>query len=295
MSKCKHVVGVSLLTLSAILFFFNTSSQAAFLSSSGPDTLGDHSATENIKLNTFWLSGDGGNEGIYIDSSGMVGIGTTSPQVSLDVAGKHSYFGETAKLKIQDMDSYMAIQGTLANDDSSKKTIALNPWGGNVGINTTNTTNTLTLGAGGGTISIGRDVNTGNLDIYGGTNYTDGAYFKVTGNALNNDGGNSSAEFTIGEQAGAYPSSFRLFSYASGVWKYRLYIRGDSGNIGIGKLNPTVKFDIASSTVDTINVGGGHIVGLHSAPTDPSHAVPLGYLQDNYDSLFNLIPGGASS
>ncbi|MCB4790431.1 MAG: tail fiber domain-containing protein [Elusimicrobia bacterium] len=36
----------------------------------------------NIMLNNNWLSGDGGNEGIYIDSSGQVGIGTSSPNIA---------------------------------------------------------------------------------------------------------------------------------------------------------------------------------------------------------------------
>jgi len=78
MIKYKYVVGVTFLTLFSVLLFFINSSKAAFLSGSG-DNLGDHSATSNIKLNTFWLSGDGGDEGIYINSVGNVGIGTLAP------------------------------------------------------------------------------------------------------------------------------------------------------------------------------------------------------------------------
>ena len=39
------------------------------------DNLGNHTATANIQLGANWLSGDGGNEGIRVDSSGRVGIG----------------------------------------------------------------------------------------------------------------------------------------------------------------------------------------------------------------------------
>jgi len=39
-------------------------------SASGGDDMGSHSATQNIRLNTFWLSGDGDNEGIYVTSNG---------------------------------------------------------------------------------------------------------------------------------------------------------------------------------------------------------------------------------
>ena len=59
---------------------------AASGGSSG-DNLGNHTATQNIKLNGHWLSGDGGNEGVYIKSDGKVGIGSNNPLVSFDVNG----------------------------------------------------------------------------------------------------------------------------------------------------------------------------------------------------------------
>jgi len=39
---------------------------------SGGDNLGNHTATENIKLNNKYLSNDGGNEGIKVDNNGNV-------------------------------------------------------------------------------------------------------------------------------------------------------------------------------------------------------------------------------
>ncbi len=52
------------------------------------DNLGNHIATQNIQLNNHWLSGDGDNEGVYVNNtSGKVGIGTSSPQEKLDVSG----------------------------------------------------------------------------------------------------------------------------------------------------------------------------------------------------------------
>lgn len=53
--------------------------------SSGADDLGDHTATENIQLGSYYLSGDGGDEGVYVDSDGEVGIGTIDPGASLDI------------------------------------------------------------------------------------------------------------------------------------------------------------------------------------------------------------------
>jgi len=60
---------------------------AGLLDAAPGDNLGDHTATQNIQLGSFWLSGDGDNEGIYLDSAGNVGIGTASPGTKLEVAG----------------------------------------------------------------------------------------------------------------------------------------------------------------------------------------------------------------
>ncbi len=49
------------------------------------DNLGNHTATQNIRLNGHWLSGDGGSEGVYVSNSGSVGIGTTETGAWLDV------------------------------------------------------------------------------------------------------------------------------------------------------------------------------------------------------------------
>ena len=60
---------------------------------SGGDDLGDHTATQNIKLNGRWLSGDGGNEGVYVTSDGNVGIGITDPTGALQVMGDEVRIG----------------------------------------------------------------------------------------------------------------------------------------------------------------------------------------------------------
>ncbi len=49
------------------------------------DNLGNHTATANIQLGSNWLSGDGGNEGVFVDASGNVGIGTNGPQAKLQI------------------------------------------------------------------------------------------------------------------------------------------------------------------------------------------------------------------
>lgn len=52
------------------------------------DNLGNHIATQNIQLNGYWLSRDGGNEGVFVESDGDVGIGTNNPGINrLEVVG----------------------------------------------------------------------------------------------------------------------------------------------------------------------------------------------------------------
>ena len=51
------------------------------------DNLGNHTATKNILLNGNYLSNDGGNEGIRIDNSGNVGLGTNTPTAKLNIGG----------------------------------------------------------------------------------------------------------------------------------------------------------------------------------------------------------------
>lgn len=55
-------------------------------SATGGDNLGDHTATQNIKLNSFWLSGDAGNEGVYVNDTGGVGINTSSIPAGLSLS-----------------------------------------------------------------------------------------------------------------------------------------------------------------------------------------------------------------
>jgi hypothetical protein len=52
-----------------------------------------HMAERNIQLNNNFLSNDGDNEGIRIDNSGNVGIGTNSPTSKLDVTGNVNIAG----------------------------------------------------------------------------------------------------------------------------------------------------------------------------------------------------------
>ncbi|MGB1317657.1 MAG: hypothetical protein ACPG5W_05600, partial [Flavobacteriales bacterium] len=59
--------------------------------SSLKDNLGDHTATENFQTKGFYVSNDGDNEGLFVDTLGQIGIGTVAPDTTLHIKGKLKY------------------------------------------------------------------------------------------------------------------------------------------------------------------------------------------------------------
>ena len=55
-----------------------------------------HLASRNMQLNNNYLSNDGGNEGIRIDDSGKVGIGTATPTTSLHIENGNVFGSDPA-------------------------------------------------------------------------------------------------------------------------------------------------------------------------------------------------------
>ncbi len=80
-------IGVKIMVIIFGTLFSVTVIQAAFLTDSAGDNLGNHIVTENLKLNNFWLSGDGGNEGVFVTSAGNVGVGVSAPAQKFQVNG----------------------------------------------------------------------------------------------------------------------------------------------------------------------------------------------------------------
>lgn len=74
---------------------YNGTAWVCATQSSGADNLGNHTATQNIKLSGNYLSNDGGNEGLYVSMTGNVGVGTATPSYKLDIAGTTSIADRT--------------------------------------------------------------------------------------------------------------------------------------------------------------------------------------------------------
>jgi formylglycine-generating enzyme required for sulfatase activity len=53
----------------------------------GNDNLGNHTLAQNLRTGAYWVSGDGDSEGLYVSGNGNVGVGSSSPQEKLEVAG----------------------------------------------------------------------------------------------------------------------------------------------------------------------------------------------------------------
>lgn len=83
---------------------------AAILSSS----LTMSGSAANIILNTNYLSGDGDDEGIFVDDSGNVGLGTSTPTQSLTVQGNIHVTGA-----IFDSANYAGINGMVLQTNGS--------------------------------------------------------------------------------------------------------------------------------------------------------------------------------
>ncbi|MCB9355598.1 MAG: tail fiber domain-containing protein [Lewinellaceae bacterium] len=162
------------------------------------DNLGNHVATQNINLNGNWLSGDGGDEGVFVRSNGFVGIGTSDPQENIHI------FANTPALRIQGPVGNSVIQFFDAIENkaiigwhTSDNLLKLNATG--------NLSNSLGVNiAPSGNVGIGTESPASRLDVNGTVTATaftgdgsaltgipDNQTLSLSGTTLSIDGGNS--------------------------------------------------------------------------------------------------------
>ena len=110
------------------------------------DNLGNHIATQNINMNGKYLSGDGTNKGVFVNTVGNVGIGTNTPGEKLEIAGtiKATTFSgdgsQLTNLTGDNLGNHIATQninlnGKYLSGDGSSNGVFVST-GGDVGIGT---------------------------------------------------------------------------------------------------------------------------------------------------------------
>ena len=163
---------------SSVVEFCNGTTWAS-LGGGGADDLGDHTATQNITLGSNYLSGDGGDEGIAISSTGGVTISATHPL--LPALTVHSET-QDARLRLSTASAleYQMLQfsspaglwnvSSLADSAGHGFDIAYNSasiihaeTGGNVGIGTNAPSETLHLSDAAATIAINAESGAGKI------------------------------------------------------------------------------------------------------------------------------------
>ena len=194
------------------------------------DNFGNHTATQNILTNGNWLSGDGGNEGLFVDASGNAGVGTSTPEYKFDVRGnrirlKEDATGEWIALRTDGNAIDLQYEGGNCYFQSTTdgEHILLNPNRNSfVGIRTT-----------------GPDAP---LHVAGGTDATlTGGGYIVSGNVSSRNIVMDDNEIVARDNNAA--SVLHLNRDGGNV-----ILNEVSGNVGIGHSSPSTKLDVDGQT-----------------------------------------------
>ncbi len=201
--------------------------------SSGGDNLGNGVATTNIQLGTYWLSGDGNNEGVYVDGSGRVGVGTSSPGAFLHLKAGTTVAG-SAPLKFTTGTNMSVAEAGAMEWDGSRLYITTSVPTRQTLAFLTDTHNAVTLGA------IGSSPNANGMTL--------------STQALNLQPASASygGVVTTGTQTLAGAKTFSSTATFSSASTYSALFTG--GNVGMGTTTPGAKLH-ALATTEQLRLG----------------------------------------
>lgn len=175
------------------------------------DGMGTHTATQNIRMNGYWLSGDGGSEGVFVNTSGLVGINTASPVYSLDVNGYARFRSDlytNGRLEVTAATDASGIAGTGAVEIANSLRLD-----GNEIITNDNTALYL------------QNDNNGDLQVDGGSLFVDASTNRV-------GVGTSTPSYTL-DVSGATRATGNIYggAYITGSWEMDNYLDKTLGNV----------------------------------------------------------------
>lgn len=244
------------------------------------DNLGTHTATQNLNLNGRYLSGDGDNEGIFVDPGGQVGVGTNTPGAMLDIARA----GDGASVLRLSTDRAWAFQqeGSLSsanlrlrNISGYNKQFLIDTDGSTRFRKQDGSSTALTIDHTTGNVGIGTISPTSRLDVGGGN-------ISLNGGWISNDGDNEGIRIADNGRVaigGLSQSRIKFFSQADANWYTAGFFESiDDYSIGLmvrGK--STAIEDIVKVLNDNgrrvFCVRGDGSVGINTGTLDPTKAM----------------------
>jgi hypothetical protein len=244
----------------------NAAGVLSFLGVTAPtgDNLGNHTAGQNIRLNGYWLSNDGGSEGIRVSNTGTVGIAEANPNAPLSIVaastGDQALYQSwryqpnsdvyTLKLKQTVTSGVVRYTFDMINNSTAYNNV-LTFDRGNVGVGTATPATTLHVYST-SSAPVAIQSTTAESDIVY-TNSTGASWEVGTNNNGNGTGGNQ----------------FYMYDNA-----YRMTVQAGTGNVGINTTAPTQKLDVDGQVRIR---GGSPDVGKVLTATDVNGNANWGY------------------
>jgi chaperonin cofactor prefoldin len=256
---------------------------------SAGDNLGNHIATQNIQLNGHYLSGDGGDEGVYVTNAGNVGIGTTTPTAKLHVAattlvsvgGIETVFGTAGTPGYRFMGAgvntgmFAPAANELAFSTNSADRMRINS-AGNVGIGTNSPKQKLEVSQ--GSIILSEPNSTMRYILLQRNGSEVGSLSTANG------------RITVGAESGF--DAMVQNSSAAGI-----IVKNSSGNVGIGMTDPSEKLDvIGTARLRGITAGSGTTVvvdtngKLWKQSSSKRYKTNIHNIEDDADKVLELRP-----